>query len=298
MSEQLQPKKSKLIITSRDLEVFRYLWRWKVLSTRAISKKFFPEANPYSTYIRLTRLHRAGFIMPVPLDNDGMEAWTLTKKSFQRIKSRMVELAVDGYKSENYYHDFITSAFHLGEWLTDQPDGAHTFSEQQLRRIPQDLWPEWVLQSDTHRPDGYSRISRNGHSFNIAFEAELSHKSKNRYERTVVFYDSQISIRFVFWLVGSNGIFNTIRSAFEKYQIRDWSKHHFIKLEDFNKQAWEAKFIEGEFKGKTISSLLGYKTPTQSLHYRYSCSVFELLDSKKRPIQSTASQVAAKSKKA
>jgi hypothetical protein len=290
MLKSTEPKIFNLSVTDREYAMFKFLWKWKALSTRALSKRFFPKANPYSTYIRLMRLYEAGYIEPIEVEGKGKEVWSLTKKGFLKIRSKMVELALDGYKSENYYHDFLATALHLGEWLTDQPESTQTFSEQQLRRIPEDLWPEWIPRSSIHRPDGYSKVTGSVQNITVAFEVELSAKTKNRYEKTVAFYDSQKNINLVLWLVNSEGVYQAMKRAFEKYYVRDWHKHHFLLLSDFRKKGWMAPFIEGQLKGKSIANILVYKPATKSLQNRYVCSVYEMLDSKKRPDNSTPSQ--------
>lgn len=300
MKNSPKNKKSKHVATNRDMQIFKFLWKWKAVSTRAIAKKFFPDAIPYSAYIRLTRLHKIGYVEPIQVEEKGQEIWSLSKKGYLKIKPRMVELAVDGFKSENYYHDFLATAFHLGEWLTCQPKGAQTFSEQQLRRIPEELWPAWIPKSNTHRPDGYSHFSisnvNTNQSYTVAFEAELSAKGIARFERTIAFYDSHAEINFVFWLVDSIGIYNLIARAFEKYHGREWSKHHFILLDDFRQKGWTSAFISGQYKGKSISQILGYNSATKPLHNCYESSISELLNNQKRPVNSKASLKPEKTK--
>lgn len=296
MENNTKKRKTNHVATDRDLLIFKFLWKWKAVSTRAIAKKFFPDATPYSAYIRLTRLHKVGFIEPIQVEKKGQEVWALSKKGYLKIRPRMVELSVDGFKSENYYHDYMATAFHLGEWLTDQPKSAQTFSEQQLRRIPLELWPNWIPQSNTHRPDGYSHFANSNKNYTAAFEAELSAKGLARYERTIAFYDGQAEIHFVFWLVDSIGIYNLIARAFEKYHGREWQKHHFILLGDFRQKGWTSLFFGGQYKGKSLAGILGYNTPTKPLQNCYGSSVSELLNNQKRPVASSTSARSPKSK--
>src|SRR3989344_7063606 len=135
MAKTTRKKARNLQITERDYKLLRYLWKWKVLSTSAIAKKFFPEAKSVSAYIRLLRLEKAGFIESIPIDKRHFDVWAITAKGFRVIQSQLVDLAHQGFKSENPYHDYIATAFHLGEWLTNRPPYGKMFSEQQQRRI-------------------------------------------------------------------------------------------------------------------------------------------------------------------
>lgn len=84
-----------------------------------------------------------------------------------------------GYKSENKEHDFWVTAIHLGDWLYQIPIGSALCSEQQLRRLHRDHYPEWVPKSTDHRPDGWWNINcgRPNNKSLIALEVELSRKS-------------------------------------------------------------------------------------------------------------------------
>jgi hypothetical protein len=279
----------KRLITNRDYQMLKCLWKWKLLSTRALAKKYFQKASPFTAYIRLLRLEAAGFIEFVQIDDPGFGVWTLTPKGFRVIRSKMVDLVKDGYKSMNPYHDYLATAFHLGEWLTGQPEGSQTFSEQQLLRIGSDLWPSWIPHSKIHRPDGYSLCCVNGQKVVTAFEAELTLKSKRKYEPAVAFYDSEPSIHFVFWLIKSRGVLASIQNAFEKCEVREWTKHHFVLLETYREKGWSAPFIAGTFQGRAMKEILRYNAATTLLQCSYTCSTLELLDIRKRPMNPVVS---------
>lgn len=270
-------------ITERDYKLLRFLWKWKIVSTRGLAQKFYPEADPFTAYRRLLYLEADGYIGNYPLGGMFNYAWILKERGFKYILPYLGDLRSKGYKSTNYPHDFLASAFHLGEWLTHQPDNSQTYSEQQLRCYPVDLWPSWVPTSTLHRPDGYSTFHNGKRQIVVAFEAELSVKAKPRYESVVTFYDGQTSIDYVFWLADSKITFNALRRCFQKFQMREWSKHQFVLESDFQGRGWGAKVIEGTLKGQSLLDLLMHNThsiPTQNPRGRVTLS---LLDSRKRP---------------
>jgi hypothetical protein len=128
-------------ITERDYKLLRFLWKWKTVSTTGLARKFFPEIQPLSAYRRLMHLEAGGFVRSLPIDGRWNEVWGLTDRGFKYILPKLGELQHVGHKSENVFHDYLSSAFHLGEWLTHQPENSQTYSEQQLRRYPTDAWP-------------------------------------------------------------------------------------------------------------------------------------------------------------
>lgn len=277
------------MLGDRDRAILRFIWRWKVVSSAALARKFQPNGNAFTLYRRLLTLRNSGYIESLWIGEARGAVWGLGAKGFKDIRPYLLYYESNGFKSENYRHDHLVSAFHLGEWLVNQPEYTQTFTEQQLRRLPSEVWDDWVPKSTTHRPDGYSLYFEDDKAVVVAFEAELSFKEPARYERVVAFYDSEPTIKMVFWLVESKAIFNSIRRAFEKCQVRDWPKHQFVLLNDFRKLGWMAQFFEGKFRGRTVSEFLlhsPHTKPTQSMNY---CDVIHLLDTRKRPIKTTAS---------
>ena len=105
-------------ITDRDYKIFRYLWKWKALSTQAIAIKFFPEAQPLTAYKRLLLLSHANYLKPMSVNESvHQQVWGLHKKGFQHIEQYLGELRIKGFMSANPTHDYLATAFHLGEWL-------------------------------------------------------------------------------------------------------------------------------------------------------------------------------------
>lgn len=282
--------KKRCVLTQRDIRILRYLWKWKTLSTRALAVKFFPDVSAHGAYRRLIRLEDAGFIEAIDTTKYWQIVWALTARGFKRIRPLLGELSGEGFRSENYLHDHIATAFHLGEWLTHQPAYTQTFTEQQLRRISPELWDEWVPKFDSHRPDGYSLYFQGEKEVILAFEAELTLKQKRRYESVVAFYDTHTSIQLVFWLVDSKVTLNSMKHTFEKFHVREWSKHHFILLSDFREKGWYAPFVTGQFQGKTPADFL-LPSDIPRVSPGYLCGdTLALLDTAKKPVISELSK--------
>lgn len=271
-------------ITDRDYKMLRFIWKWKAVSTNALALRFYPTQLPFTAYRRLLYLAQDGYISKFTLIGKNSAAWILSLKGFKYIQPYLGELLSEGYKSANYPHDFLSSAFQLGEWLTQQPDNTQTFSEQQLRCFNSELYPAWIPVSKLHRPDGYSTFHTNGQRVIVAFETEISLKAVQRYESVITFYDGEPSINIVLWLVDNRNTMNAIERAFRKYNVRDWLKHHFVLVSDFQKKGWMAPIIQGRFSGQNILNILKhrtYSTPAQNILHSVTLA---MLNSKKRPI--------------
>lgn len=273
-------------ITERDYKILRFLWKWKSVSTMTIAKKFFPDIQPSSAYRRLQYLEQDNYIQSFVVKGRFHEAWALKEKGYKYIQSYLGELKSLGFKSENYRHDFLASAFHLGEWLTHQPSNSQTYSEQQLRCYPEDLWPEWVPRSSLHRPDGYSIYTLDKRNVIIAFEVEMSLKSQDRYEKVVAFYDSQTSIDCVLWLIMSPNMLPKMKTIFNKFNVRSWTKHQFILHADFLKHGWHAEILGGQYKGQKINKIMHPNSVQSASRWHPDLDALALLNSRRRPINS------------
>lgn len=281
---KIKMTKKNCQITDRDYKMLRFIWKWKAVSTRALASKFYSSSTAFTCYRRLLYLADNKYIESYPLKGPNAAAWILGQKGFKHIRPYLENLSSEGYKSANYPHDFLASCFHLGEWLAFQPDNSQTLSEQQLRSMEQEFLPKWVPTSKLHIPDGYSTYHVNGQRVIVAFEAELSVKSNSRYESVVNFYDFEETITIVLWLVDGANAASAIQKCFEKHNIKDISKHHFIDLSEFLKKGWMADVSVGKFAGRKVINLLqhkAYSSPTQNI---LSSVTLAMIDSRKRPI--------------
>lgn len=250
-------KTIKVLTTKRDMAILNFLWRWKVATTAALAKKFFPERTGRTAYNRLWLLKRSGFI---EIRSDVWQqkfVWSLTNKGYTAVREALPTLRADGFRSESIGHDLLVSAVHLGEWLLCSPENAQLFSEQQLRRLHFDSYPSWVPKTDLHRPDGYWRI-KNGENFlTIALEVELSQKTGNQYEIVGDFYSKHPSINHVIWVVPRLSLAGYIHTRIQKAIRQKTMIHSFIVYADFQQQSWNAPIVCGAFLGKTIAQILG-----------------------------------------
>jgi hypothetical protein len=152
-----QKKKSRkcVILTTRDIELLKYLWLWKCSTFSALCDLFFPNTHPIKAYLRLAKLQSYGLVDQKVSNHLGKNLFTLAPLGFERILGHLPDLKESGFKSENLDHDFLVSAIHQGEWYSERPASVTLISEQVLRRSQPDTLPLWIPKGTLHRPDGY-----------------------------------------------------------------------------------------------------------------------------------------------
>ncbi len=249
-------KKRVLLTAKRDVPILLFLWKWKVMTTAALAKRFYPDAKPATAYRRLWCLAQAGYIQIRANAQGERFVWMLTKKGFNVIKDQLPELKEEGFLSENVSHDFMVTAAHLGDWLCGAPANVEFFTEQQLRRYHQEHYPAWISKKELHRPDGYWRIKSGQQSTTIALEVELVQKTATSYRDCSIFYSHFSNVHRVLWIVTSSSIARMVTREMGHSGAPDQSFHNFILLKEFQQNGWQAQVFSGNEKGRTISSLL------------------------------------------
>ncbi len=254
-----------VLLTKRDISCLHLLWRWKLLSTAAITEALFRDLSPITAHVRLWHLKAGHFIQFVSEPGGTESLWSLAPKGFAAIQSALPELAEVGFKSENVRHDSLVTAIHLGEWLTRFPDGVKVFTEQELRRYHPDHYPEWVPKTTDRRPDGYWRIPRNGKWITVALEVEISLKRDRFYRQVAHFYDRHPEIDRVVWVTPTRNSAAAIEKLFQVEIGPRSTIHDFISLKDFERQGWQAPILVGAEAGRPLSFLLDPSPQTESI---------------------------------
>lgn len=140
---------NRIRLSEREKFILQSLWCWRFLSTAALtSKRFFPDTGQVRGYHRLLELMHRGYIERegrMPLE---VCAWKLTKKGYMAIVNSLPPLRDTGFCSRECEHDFLLSAFHIGDWLIDIPGNVWRFSRQQIAHVKLDKFPSWVPKVD------------------------------------------------------------------------------------------------------------------------------------------------------
>lgn len=246
-----------LRLADRELKVLKLLWKWKLMTNAALtSKRLFPKTSPKRAYNRLLDLKHAGLITVQSDEKLQNFAWALTAKGFSAIREFLPDLREEGYRSENFAHDLLLSAFHLGDWLVERPANAKFISEQELRRLHFEEYPSWVPRSDLHRPDGFLGFAVDKEIVSIAIEVEISRKVASKYYSVAEYYSDDPSIHRVLWLVPSGTDVNRIRSAIRKTGAPQRAMHNFVLVPHFKESGWQSKIIAGPETNQTLITWL------------------------------------------
>lgn len=273
---------SRVVLSIRDYEILQFLWKWKVATTSMISTKFYGQSLGELAYRRLFKLKKGGFVTLATTRDGAHHFWVLDEEGFAVIKSSLPPLIAEGYRSENLKHDILVVAAHLGDWLTVNSPDVATWSEQELRRVDPQSYPDGINKYAVHRPDGYWLI-RNGDTVRaIALEMELTQKQSDAYADIICYYLDDENAEQVVWIVKTRATMKIIQRRIKDVIHDGHNIHSFIMLDDFLLSRWQTKVVSGKDTGKKLSELLCSK-PSQPLQNREGEPFF---DTRKKPMKS------------
>ncbi len=242
------------------IELFTFMWKWKLLSTEAIHHRIFAGQNSlHGTYKKLVRLEKRGLIKKHRLLTFKGCCWGITPKTFTYLKQFLPQLDQERYKFSSIDHDFLVSTIHLGRWLKQSPKNQDLFSEIQLHTYADELKPEWVPYANCVIPDGFWK---RGDGDIVALEVELSDKSLDRYLCRAMYYSYIKNIKNILWVVLKPRLIKKMTKAILEKHIKNLDAHNFILLDDYLNNGWNAKIVQGDHIGSTMAELLREKGGT------------------------------------
>lgn len=244
----------------RDLQVLRFLWKYKVATTAMLYERYFSNISHRTAYDCIKRLQKEKLIS-IKMTTKGLcPVWELTKKGLEEIKNEIPELACKVAKSENHVHDLICNSIHLGPTINNPNKGISFVTEQMLRSVDESILPEIVPSSKEHRPDGFWIFPNSENIKIMALEVELNQKSKKRYEDLTYYYGDFARHARCIWVVKSKVTASTILSSLYKTRP-EYYIHNFILLKDILKLGWLAPIFLGPNKSSNIHELVNSNTP-------------------------------------
>ena len=270
-----------------EIPILLFLWRWKVATTSAIYLRFVPDFKwaRFTSYTRMLRLKRKGFVDFKYSDNCSYQVWTLTHKGFKAISNKLPQLREEGYLSENIEHDVYVMAAQNGNWIARHSAAdVKNITEQELRRYSIESLPNYVPNVLEHKPDGYWVFGRDVSRKIISLEVEVNRKSSEDYFSVGDFYNTSPQITSVIWIVQSQSLANKIVAAASQKLGLYRDIHNFILLTDFIELGWDAVIFYGrhaqlkmrEFLNSQRVKQTGNEPETDRKHV----SGLEILDSR------------------
>lgn len=237
-----------------DILVLDFLWTWKVASSSMLKLVGYNTKSDWWAYKAIRRIEKEKYIQRLPrgkfLDQ---EIWTLTQAGFEIVLMDRDDIDQYRYRPHSPAHDHLATCLQLGSlWQTSWE--KQFFTEQMLSCLNENNFPDELVQSKSHIPDGVTVLRHGQAEAVIGYEVDLNLKNSSRYHQTIWYYYHIKKCNLVVWLVRNPWICERIQRVIESdsYGKELAPFIGFILLEDFKKNVWNAKFLNGNYVGQSV----------------------------------------------
>ncbi len=245
-----------------EVLLLKGIWKWKVLSYVLAKKLFFDQLSHWSFYEKIRRLIAEGYLTERDGSDIDFSVLQLTKKGFDYLKYDLGYLKEERFAAQSVSHDYLATAFQLGEFAIYPNPDVEFFTEQEVQCSEDSLLPDWMPTSKDHVPDGFTRIKNEKVESVFAFEMELNLKPFLRYTKAAHYFDGLDSkIDVVFWICDGVRLMERIFEHLLSLKLRRMEIHHFVLLGDFKNLGWDCLTRSGREKNRKIRDLYLQRLP-------------------------------------
>lgn len=232
LGQQINPKKNKpeevIMLTKRDFEIIAFICEMKFASLEDIFEKFFKKLKDgreskslWWTRERITELYKHGYLNRTYSFNERKAYYLGTRKGYFSIVTRYPSIIptkpTDSINFNTFEHDKLLLSLRLK--MERENECTEWISDRTLSQFPE-LCPNL---DKSYLPDSIYTDSKGE---KIAFELELSRKSKKRYHEKIQSYvknlrlqkDNYSIFKKVVFLVSQKSVKELIESEVKLYK--------------------------------------------------------------------------------
>ncbi len=234
------------MITNRDIELFRKLSIYGMLSTKQVGQLVFNSITS-TTVLRRLRLLEAGFYVKRVQGLESKEMlWVIADRGARLAE---VEVPKRHWSKNMLEHDFKLLSLRL---VLEGAGVAHNWTpEHEIRSM--------VFKKNGFRaakekliPDGLMSIEVEGYTQSVAIELELTLKNIKRYEQTFRRYSDKRDLHAIWYVAPTNGIVNQVYGCWKKMKSLYRLPNLYVSyLDEVMKDPLKARLL-GEEKPKLI----------------------------------------------
>lgn len=228
------PNKGAIILSSRDYEIFKLLFRYNISTLEQISKYIFNTTKTRHPRRRLNLLIKNGFIIRgCHIRVPGNFFYYLSKKGYRIVHPKEIEKKSLNLKTMYPFHDFML--LEIGQILKKSNVIQNFYTESEYR-LEQNLFTknDFQLSSQSLNPDILITLTHKDKLIKGSLELELSDKGTKRYYDLLRKYYKNKEFNFVFYLYPrSSPIVKKIKDLEIQIDEKKFGKFFYIEYETF-----------------------------------------------------------------
>ncbi len=238
-----------MIITNRDLEIFKNISNYGMISTKQINTLCFNSIATTTILRRLRILENKKYIQRL-LGLESQEIlWILLPKG---AEAAGVAIPKRHWSKNLLEHDYKLVSLRLNlersrishSWIPEHLIRANIFRSNNFRTAKEKLIPDGLMGTEVDR----KRLS-------VAIELELTLKNKDKLRKTLSRYKRQEGIVGVWYIATTTSLLNSISSVWNGLGVHSTGNRLYLSvLDDVMKNPLNAK-VFGHGRGALISEL-------------------------------------------
>lgn len=236
------------MVTARDIELFRTLSRYGMLSTKQAGQIVF-NSIASTTVLRRLRLLESGHYVKRVLGLPSQDIlWALADRG---AKLAEVELPKRRWSKNTLDHDFKLVSLRLA---LEASGVSHNWTPEHL--IRSNVFKKNGFRSAKEKliPDGLMGIEIGGYRQSVAIEVELERKSIKRYEQIFRRYSGKPDLHAIWYLAPEKGILNLVyRTWRQNKSLYQLPTLYVSYLDEVMKDPLQAR-LQGEEAPKLIGT--------------------------------------------
>lgn len=228
----MRKKSHGVRLTERDLDLFLFLFKYKVGTIKQLAKYSFKGASYKASALRLSRLVKYGYLTKnfSGQCDDWRFYYSLTDKSFPLVKEKIPYTLIREQKKSNHpLHDL--DLVEIGEWLKGRSLVQEFIPENILQCCEGLIDSEEYMDFSRVHSDGAFKIQIKDECFRLALEYESTVKSKQRIRDKLFEYLPLDGIRAIVYVCKNNSIEQSIRQFEKEVFTNDIPRVYYCQLD-------------------------------------------------------------------
>lgn len=249
----LLPRNYRKKIGDRDLNLFYYLYKYKVANAEQIKRDVFKNISYKTVSRRLKKLRELNLLQvrSIIVGNHSQYIYSIGKEALECIAPK-TDYLIDNpiFNSDSVDHDLVL--VDILERISKYSSVREVITENMLQSCTEFKQDKLTRDFVEVRSDALVRVEKNDKEYNLAFEYDRTSKSRFRYEQKLKDYYNCSNIISVLYLCPNERTVNILKTLDQKCHGSEKVKFRFCSIQSISIDSKKMIFTSFEGKNTTL----------------------------------------------